>query len=75
MRRSLSSLLVLLVCIPLLAQTAPPAAAPATPPSPPPPDVLWQALLIGNKQFVAGKITYDNLKEERKEFADHQSPP
>lgn len=44
----------------------------------PPPvtaDTLWNALLQGNKQFMAGKIAYDTLKEERLELKSHQMPP
>jgi carbonic anhydrase len=71
MRRSLSLLLILAVCAPLFAQTA----APATPPATPTPAMYWQALLLGNKQFVAGSITYGKLKEERKALAGNQYPP
>lgn len=38
-------------------------------------DVLWKALLAGNKQFVGGKIDYDNLKAERDQFDEQQFPP
>lgn len=66
MRRSLSLLLVLVLCAPLFAQAADLA---------PTPDVLWKALLTGNKEFVAGKIVYDQLKEERAQFYENQYPP
>lgn len=39
------------------------------------PDKIWAALLAGNKEYVAGKITYDKLKEERTLFRDNQLPP
>lgn len=38
-------------------------------------DQLWTAMLQGNKQFVAGKITYDHLKEEREQLEHSQMPP
>ncbi len=72
--------LLILVCVstPIAAQTQA-QATPATPkiePAPgPTPDMFWDALRTGNKQFVAGKITYDNLKEERKLLAHNQYPP
>jgi carbonic anhydrase len=68
MRRSLPLLLILVLCAPLFAQTAP-AAQPA-----PPPEMYWRALLLGNRQFVAGSITYDKLKAERKALVDQQLP-
>lgn len=39
------------------------------------PDQLWSAMLQGNQQFVAGKITYDHLKEEREQLQHSQMPP
>ena len=39
------------------------------------PDQLWSALQQGNKQFVAGKLTYDNLKAERDLLKASQYPP
>lgn len=78
MRRSFSLLLVFLVCAPLLAQTAPPAPQappPAAAPAAPTPAMYWAALLAGNKQFVAGKIVYDKLIDERKQLVDNQYPP
>lgn len=39
------------------------------------PDQLWSAMLQGNKQFVAGKITYDHLKEQREQLEHSQMPP
>lgn len=38
-------------------------------------DQLWGALMTGNKQFVAGKLTYDKLKEEREQLRNGQIPP
>jgi len=62
MRRALF-LIVILIALPAIAQES------ITP------DQLWAAMLQGNQQFVAGKITYDHLKEERALFAEHQLPP
>lgn len=71
MRRNLVLTLALVVVLPLFAQeaaqTAPAPAIGA--------DQLWSALLQGNKQFVAGTITYDNLKEERATLRGQQLPP
>lgn len=39
------------------------------------PDQLWSAMLQGNRQFVGGKIVYDNLKAERELLKDGQLPP
>jgi len=39
------------------------------------PDQLWTALLQGNQQYVAGKITYDNLQAERELLEHGQLPP
>ncbi len=38
-------------------------------------DQLWTALEQGNKSFVGGKITYDDLKSERVLLKDNQYPP
>jgi carbonic anhydrase len=62
MRRIFLITLTLLVCAPLAAQNITP-------------EKLWDALLQGNKEFVAGKITYDDLKKERELFASNQAPP
>lgn len=39
------------------------------------PDQLWSAILQGNRQFMAGKIVYDNLKAEREMLRGGQMPP
>jgi len=39
------------------------------------PDDLWSALLTGNRHYVEGKLSYENLAAERAQFGDHQSPP
>jgi len=53
---------------------APPAQAqPAQPPITP--DALWKALVQGNKQFVAGTVAYNLLKDEREQLRDTQAPP
>lgn len=39
------------------------------------PDELWRSLMEGNRVFVAGKVTFDNLGELRHESAAHQNPP
>lgn len=66
MRRWSAFVITLVVCIPLLAQEAQRR---------PQPEMLWDALVMGNKQFVAGKVVYDKLKEERHQFHEHQFPP
>ena len=53
-------LLLLLVTVPAVAQT---------------PDVLWSSLIEGNRAFVAGRVTFDNLVDLRHHTADHQNPP
>lgn len=63
MRRSIPVFFTLLLALPLAAQET------ITP------DQLWNAMLQGNKQFVAGKITYDHLKEERQQLERSQMPP
>jgi carbonic anhydrase len=72
MRRSLFATVAFLLVFPLLAQQQPPAPAPA--PAEAKPD-FWAALMTGNRQFVAGTITYDKLKEERQFLHTHQMPP
>jgi carbonic anhydrase len=62
MRRIPVFLVTLLVCIPLAAQGLTP-------------DALWDALIKGNKQFVAGKLAYDKLAEERALLRNDQMPP
>jgi carbonic anhydrase len=63
MRRIIPSFLVtLLICLPLAAQAVTP-------------DALWDALVKGNKQFVAGKLAYDKLKDERAQLRNAQAPP
>jgi carbonic anhydrase len=68
MRRILIIAFTLLVCTPLVAQEKP---------QPPEitPDQLWSALLQGNKGFVAGTVSYTELKAERAQFAAGQAPP
>ena len=60
-------------------QPQPQKPAPQTAPAAKPPEItparLWSALLQGNSQFVTGKISYDDLKNERKMFEEHQLPP
>jgi carbonic anhydrase len=64
MRRTAAFLIALIITIPALAEEQV-----ATP------ELLWTALLAGNKQFVAGEIKYDKLKAERDQFDEHQFPP
>jgi carbonic anhydrase len=68
MRRILIIAFTLLVCTPLVAQEKP---------KPPEitPDQLWSALVQGNKGFVAGTVSYTQLKAERDQFANGQAPP
>jgi carbonic anhydrase len=71
MRRNLVFMFAVLIVLPLFAQEqAHTAAAPQIGA-----DQLWSALLQGNKQFVAGTITYDKLKEERTMLRGQQLPP
>ena len=65
MRRVWSLLSVFLVCAPLAAQA----------PQPMDPDKLWDALMMGNRHYVDGTVTYDHLKEVRVQLQDHQNPP
>jgi carbonic anhydrase len=39
------------------------------------PDALWQALMRGNRRYVAGAISFKTLREHREATRDHQSPP
>ena len=64
MRRIAALVILVIVSIPAFAEEK--AATP---------EMLWTALLAGNQQFVAGKITYDKLKEERAHLHEHQFPP
>ena len=36
---------------------------------------MWQSLMDGNRAYVAGKLTYDHLADQRHKSADHQNPP
>jgi carbonic anhydrase len=68
--------LILLVALPLAAQQSQPPPQPQPTPAAPPAAIdFWAALEKGNQQFVAGKLTYDKLKEEREQFRDAQVPP
>ena len=58
--RKLASLVVFFAALPLVAQ---------------PSDALWNSLMEGNRTYVAGKVTFDNLVELRHHSADHQNPP
>ena len=53
-------LLVLSLATPLAAQT---------------PDAIWQSLMDGNRAYVGGKLTYNDLADQRHKSADHQNPP
>ena len=71
MRRAL--VVLLFAAAPLFAQQQPqPEAAPAATIGP---QQFWNALVQGNKTFVAGKVTYDQLAAERTQLHDHQMPP
>jgi carbonic anhydrase len=50
------------------------AGAPARTPAQNP-DAIWQSLMDGNRAYVAGKITFDHLADQRHHSADHQNPP
>jgi carbonic anhydrase len=60
MRKWILGALLVSIVAPLSAQTA---------------DALWQSLMDGNKAYVAGKLTYDHLAEQRRASADKQNPP
>ena len=74
MRRIFIITLTLLVCTPLVSQEQqkPPQQQQAPRITP---DQLWNALIQGNKTFVAGTVSYTGLKEERDQFAGGQAPP
>ncbi|SRR5712691_8190890 len=61
MKRPLRHALVLLLA-------AVPAAAQTT-------EALWQSLMEGNRVFVAGKVSFQDLEARRHESAEHQNPP
>lgn len=67
MRRTLIFVLTLLVCAPLFAQET--KSQEITP------EQLWTVLEAANKAYVAGSIAYTDLKNERKQLAEHQAPP
>jgi carbonic anhydrase len=68
--------LSLILCLTAGAQEAPKPAAAATAAQPgPTPEMFWNALMTGNRQYVAGKLTYDKLADERRLFANSQYPP
>src|SRR5688500_2234505 len=77
MRHIAVVILALLIAMPVAAQqaTQPAQAAQAAPRPTVTPDQLWTALLKGNQEFVAGKLTYTGLREEREQLDEHQSPP
>lgn len=66
---------VVLLALPLSAQESAPAQQQSTPPQQSMPAQLWDALLLGNKEFAGGKLVYDQLNKEREETRDHQNPP
>lgn len=74
MRRFAIAVLAVIVLLPAAAQQQPPAQQPPAAPQITP-DQLWGALMIGNKQYVAGKLTYEGLKEEREQFRNAQIAP
>lgn len=70
MRRFATLTLALLLCAPLAAQVT--VQSPA--------DVhegagLWNMLMAGNRNYVAGTVTYDELKQERAAYKEKQHPP
>lgn len=61
MRRTIAGLILsLLLALPAAAQT---------------PDAVWHSLEEGNRVFVTGKVTFDDLVKLRHETAAHQNPP
>jgi carbonic anhydrase len=76
MRRTLIFIVTLLVSLSVAAQQPAPQKQPPQQTQPQiTPDALWDALAQGNKQFVAGTVAYNLLKEEREQLRDRQSPP
>lgn len=78
MRRILIFIVTLLVCVPVFPQDA--AKAPAKEAAKETsreitPEQLWVILQAGNKTYVQGTVSYNLLKQEREQLADHQSPP
>lgn len=59
--------------------TPPPTTQTAQPAPAPQPQItpaqLWSALLQSNSTYVAGKISFNDLKAERTMFKEHQFPP
>lgn len=39
------------------------------------PDAIWNSLMGGNRAYVAGRLTYDNLVQSREKTAKGQNPP
>ena len=60
MRRCVTLVLALALCLPVLAQDA---------------DALWKMMQTGNLTFVAGDISYKDLDGERKPLVKGQQPP
>ena|SRR2546428_4373714 len=61
MRRLLrDGFLLLLLAIPAAAQSG---------------EKLWQSLIEGNRAYVGGTVTFDDLIDLRQHSADHQNPP
>ena len=73
MRRAL--VVLLFAAAPLFAQQQPQPQQEAAPAPTIGPQQFWNALVQGNKTFVAGKVTYDDLAAERTQLHDHQMPP
>jgi carbonic anhydrase len=68
MRRASFVVLALILALPVLAQEVKTEESVT-------PDRLWTAILQANRQFVDGKVVYDNLKAERELLKDGQIPP
>lgn len=66
--------LTLVLCAFVSAQETPKKSA-SDPSTQPTPEMFWKALETGNKEFVAGKLAYPNLKAERDMFKESQYPP
>jgi carbonic anhydrase len=76
-RMALMRRLAILALVFTFAVSAQQAPVPQTPPPPPTvtPDQLWNALVQGNKTFMGGKISFDDLTAERTALKDGQAPP
>src|SRR5687767_9969333 len=78
MRRPMIAACALLLCGSALAQTgethAPAAVDHAPAKSTSDAQALWNELLEGNRQYIAGEEHFGGFREKRAQLADHQNP-